>query len=85
MLSIMLSKIRPILYAITQMWNLKKKIQQTSEITKKERDSQIQKTKQWYQSGGGNIRVGKWEVQTIRCKTGYKDVLYKRENKANIL
>ena len=35
--------------------------------------------------GRGNIAVGKWEVQTIACKIGYKDVLYNVRNIANIL
>ena len=37
------------------------------------------------EGGRGNIRAGEWEVQTIGCKTDYKDVLYNTGNIANIL
>ena len=41
-----------------------------------------------FTSGGrerDNIRVGDFEVQTIRYKTSYKDILYKTVNIVNIL
>ena len=34
---------------------------------------------------GGDIGVGKWEVQTIGCKISYRDVLYNTGKIANIL
>ena len=35
---------------------------------------------------GGNIRVvWVWEVQTIECKTGYKDTLNNTGNTGNVL
>ena len=69
---------------ITYMGNAKKS--QTSEYNKKTVDSWIQRTN-WCLSVGaakGNL-VGEEEVQTIECKTGYKDVLYNMGNIANIL
>ena len=38
---------------------------------------------QWW--GRGCIGVEEWEVQTIGCKMGYKDVLYNMGNITNIL
>ena len=35
--------------------------------------------------GRGTLGVGEWEVQTIGCKIGYKDVFYDTGNIANIL
>ena len=35
--------------------------------------------------GRGTIGAGEWEVQTIGCKVGYRDVLYNMGNTANIL
>ena len=35
--------------------------------------------------GRGNIGVGEWEVQTIGCVTGYKDMLYNMGDIASIL
>ena len=35
--------------------------------------------------GRCNIRVGQWEVQTVKYKIGYMDILYNTENIANIL
>ena len=35
--------------------------------------------------GGSNIGVEEWDVQTIGCKIGYKDVLYNTGNIAYIL
>ena len=32
---------------------------------------------------GGEIGVGKWEVKTIKCKIGYRNILYNTENIAN--
>ena len=36
----------------------------------KEADSQMQRANLWLPVGKNNIGVGKWEVQTIGCKTG---------------
>ena len=57
---------RQILYDFTYMWILKK-IQQTSEYTKKEADSQG--TNQWFPVGNGGEegqhRQGEWEVKLL--------------------
>ena len=37
------------------------------------------------EGGAGNIKVGEKEVQTIRYKVSYKDILYNTGNTANIL
>ena len=37
------------------------------------------------EGGVGNRGMGEWEVQTIGCKIGYKDVLYNTGNRASIL
>ena len=34
---------------------------------------------------GGNIRLGNEELQTVKFKISYKDILYNTRNKANIL
>ena len=35
--------------------------------------------------GRGNIGAGEWDVQTIGCMTGYKDMMYNMGNIASIL
>ena len=58
-------------------------------ITKKKRLTDIENklvvTSEEREVGRGNLGVGEWEVQTLGCKIGYKDVLYSTENIANIL
>ena len=36
-------------------------------------------------AGGDNIEVEDWEVQTIGCKIGHRDVLYNTGNIANFV
>lgn len=48
-------------------------MQQTSEYDKREADSQMQRMNQWLW-GGGIQRLGEWDIQTVVCKIGYKDV-----------
>ena len=65
-------------------------MQQTSEYNEKEADSQIKRIKEWLPVGkgerGGAIQgVGDQEVQTIRYKISYKDILYNCGDIANIL
>ena len=41
---------------------------------------------QWREEreGGGNIRIEEYEVQTLRYKISYKDIMYNAKNIANI-
>lgn len=48
----------------------KMKIQQTSEYNIKNHIHKYRQHLSVVASGGGNIGVRGWEVQTIRCKTG---------------
>ena len=51
-------------------------------ITKKKQTHRYREQTSVY-SGGGNIGVGEWELQTIGYK--FKDVMYKTGNIAKIL
>ena len=52
------------------------KIQPTTDYSKKEADSQMQKTNQWGREGGrDNTRGGDQEAQTTRCKVSCMDIL----------
>ena len=72
---------------ISLIWYVaSKKYNQLVNITKKKQTHRYRGQASGYQWGGrGSIGVGEWEVQTIGCKTGYKDVLYNTSNIANIL
>ena len=61
------------------MWNPKKQNKQT----KQNENRLIDTENKWVVT---RREVGRWwEVQTIGCKRGYKDVLYNMGNRANIL
>ena len=57
-------------------------------ITKKQTHRYREQITVYGVAGGGSeskIGVGLWEVQTIRCKVGYLDILYSTMNVTNIL
>ena len=64
-----------------------KKYNKLVNITKKKQTHRYREQASGYQWGGGrgSTGLGKWEVQTIGRKTGYKDVVYNTGNIANIL
>ena len=54
-----------------------KKYNKLENITKKKQTHRYREQTSGYQCRGkGIIRVREWEVQTIGCKIGYKNVLY---------
>ena len=54
-----------------------KKYNKLENITKKKQTNRYREQTSGYQCRGkGIIRVREWEVQTIGCKIGYKNVLY---------
>ena len=63
-----------------------KKYSKLVNTTKKETDSQYRElvVTSGERKGRGNISVGEWEVQTIGCKIGYRDILYNTGKISNI-
>ena len=60
------------LYDITYMW---KKEEKLVNMTKKKQAHRYgEQTSGYQQRKEGEAGVGEWEVQTIGCKLGYKDV-----------
>ena len=55
---------------------------ESSDYNKKETDRAIENKLEATSSGGGNIDLEEWEIQTIEYRIGYEDVLY---NTGNIL
>ena len=69
------------------MWNLSNT---TNPVNKAKKLTQIWRTNSWLPVGKregerGNIRLGNEELQTVKFKISYKDILYNTRNKANIL
>ena len=62
-----------------------KKYNKQVNITKKKQALRYREQTSGYQCWRDNTRVGEWEVQTIGCKTGYREVLHNMRNIANIL
>ena len=75
---------RPILYDISDIWNLKKYNELVKVTKKKQPHSNIEQTSghKWGEKGKG--KRGQ-QVQTISYKINYKDTLYSMGNIANIL
>ena len=64
---------RQILYDITYTWNLQNT---TTELNKKEADSQGKKLLWAKGAGKGKLGIGYYDIQIIKHKISYKDILY---------
>ena len=77
---------RQILFVFNYVWNLKNT--KTSGYNKKvdsDTENKLAVASGEREGGWGNIGGGDLEVQTIRYKISYKDILYNTGNIANIL